>query len=191
MNKLELTDEQLKVVFHALDFYSRVGTGQFREIKDHPTFEKSVEEKCRSTKTPEVGDRTPQGEILEIKKGKALINGSVKNKRWCKDTEWKLLKDVVLSVDYTSYHAIRDEVDQILTQARNILYNDNTFSSHGGWGIYNPKVDESCRVGFDILQVIRHEWWKDNPNRSSITVDSSTHLTTEGADKIKCKIKER
>jgi hypothetical protein len=32
---------------------------------------------------------------------------------------------------------------------------------------------------FDILQYIRHEFWKENPNRSNMTVDSSLSLTSE------------
>jgi hypothetical protein len=116
MNKLELTDEQLWLVQQALDFYSRVGIGQFNVIKEHPTFEIYLEDVCRPTKEPEVGDRTPQGEILEIKNGKALINGSVDKKlnRWCDKKEWKKLKDVKLSTDYSRYHRIRDNVDMML-----------------------------------------------------------------------------
>ena len=34
MNRLELTDEQLLLVERALDFYSRVGIGQFDVIKE-------------------------------------------------------------------------------------------------------------------------------------------------------------
>lgn len=84
MNRLELTDEQLWLVQEALDFYARVGIGQFDAIKDHPTFQRHLENICRPKKEPEVGDKTPQGEILEIKNSKALINGSVgKDGRWC------------------------------------------------------------------------------------------------------------
>jgi hypothetical protein len=62
-------------------------------------------------------------------------------------------------------------------------------SKHASYGIYNPnEVDESCRVAFDLIQVIRHEFWKNDPDRSSITVDSSVHLSTKESGKIKCKI---
>jgi len=61
MNTLHLTDEQLIIVQQALDFYSRIGIGQFDKIKDHPTFQRFLEEVCRPKKEPEVGDRTPQG----------------------------------------------------------------------------------------------------------------------------------
>jgi hypothetical protein len=42
MNILELTDEQLTLVQNTLDFYSRIGIGQFDKIKDHPTFEEHL-----------------------------------------------------------------------------------------------------------------------------------------------------
>ena len=103
LNVLELTDSQLWLVERALDLYSRIGIGQFDRIKDHPTFERYLEEHCRPKREPVVGDRTPQGEILEIKDGKALINGSVdkKTRQWCDTQEWKKLKDVKLSTDYS------------------------------------------------------------------------------------------
>jgi len=193
MNKLELTDKQLWLVQEALDFYSRVGIGQFNVIKEHPTFEIYLEEVCRPTKEPEVGDRTPQGEILEIKNGKALINGSVDKKlnRWCDKKEWKKLKDVKLSTDYSRYHRIRDNVDMMLVQPRNLLINDTTMNSNGSWGIHHPSVDDSCRMAFDIVQVIRHEKWKNNPDRNTMTVDSHTHFThrkDDTSNKIRCEL---
>jgi hypothetical protein len=193
MNKLELTDEQLWLVQNALDFYSRVGIGQFNVIKEHPTFEIYLEDVCRPTKEPEVGDRTPQGEILEIKNGKALINGSVDKKlnRWCDKKEWKKLKDVKLSTDYSRYHRIRDNVDMMLVQPRNMLINDTTMNSNGSWGIHHPSVDDSCRMAFDIVQVIRHEKWKNNPDRNTMTVDSHTHFThrkDNSSNKIRCEL---
>jgi len=193
MNKLELTDKQLWLVQEALDFYSRVGIGQFNVIKEHPTFEIYLEDVCRPTKEPEVGDRTPQGKILEIKNGKALIDGSVDKKlnRWCDKKEWKKLKDVKLSTDYSKYHRIRDNVDMMLVQPRNMLINDTTMNSNGSWGIHHPSVDDSCRMAFDIVQVIRHEKWKNNPDRNTMTVDSHTHFThrkDDTSNKIRCEL---
>ncbi len=191
MNKLELTDEQLWLVERALDFYSRVGIGQFSVIKEHPTFERYLAEVCTPKKEPEVGDRTPQGRILEIKGGKALIDGSVSKEtgHWCEEKEWKKLKDVKLSTDYSRYHSIRDSVDEMLTQPRNMLINDPLMTRNGSWGIHNENVDDSCRMSFDIVQVIRHERWKRNPNRNTMTVDSHTHFThrkDNSSNKIRC-----
>jgi hypothetical protein len=179
MATLILTEQQLRLVQTALDFYARIGIGQFDHIKDHPTFERHVNNMCIPKKEPEVGDRTNQGEILEIKKGKALISGSVKDGMWNEEHEWKPLKEVQLSTDYNKYHALRDDVDAILGQARNKLYGQeyDYLSHRGSWGINHPNVDDSCRVAFDIVQVIRHEFWKRDPKRSNITVDSSIHFT--------------
>lgn len=196
MNTLEVTDEQLRLIQQALDFYSRIGIGQFERIKDHPTFERHLETVCRPNREPRVGDRTPQGEILEIKDGKALINGSVDKKTgyWCDKKEWKKLETVKLSTDYSKYHQIREAVDKALVEPRNLLIQDLSMSRNASWGIYNPKVDDSCRVAFDIVQVIRHEYWKRDPKRSSITVDSHIHFShqaDESSNKIKCKLDEK
>jgi hypothetical protein len=195
MNKLELTDEQLRVVQEALDFYSRVGIGQFNVIKEHPTFEEHLYEVCTPKKELKVGDRTPQGKILEIQDGKALIDGSVSKEtgHWCEEKEWKPIKEVKLSTDYSRYHRIRDEVDSMLVQPRNMLINDPQMTQHGSWGIYHPSVHDYCRISFDIVQVIRHERWKRNPNRNSMTVDSHIHFSHRkdgSSSKIKCVMDE-
>ncbi len=114
--------------------------------------------------------------------------------RYKKQKEWKKLKDVKLSTDYSRYHQIRDDVDRLLTGPRNMLINDITLPTHGSWGIYNPSVDKSCRIAFDIIQVIRHEKWKRDPKRSSITVDSSIHFShrEDGtSNKIICKLENK
>jgi hypothetical protein len=195
LNILELTDSQLWLVEKALDFYSRIGIGQFDRIKEHPTFERYLEEHCRPKREPVVGDRTPQGEILEIKDGKALINGSVdkKTRQWCDTQEWKKLKDVKLSTDYSRYHQIRDAVDECLVQPRNMLLCEPTLTRNASWGIYHRSVDDTCRQAFDIVQVIRHERWKINPNRSTATVDSHihfSHVRDNSSNKIKCTLKD-
>jgi len=186
MATIELNNDQLRLIQQALDLYSRVGIGQFSVIKDHPTFQKHLYNECIPNKKPEVGDRTSQGEILEIKGNKALIEVIyVKNGQWNKKQEWKKLKDVKLSTDYSRFHLVQDEVDNILTKARNTLIQDYSVGRNGGWGIHNPNVDNSCREAYDLIQIIRHEFWKANPNRSDITVDSSVHLVTDETKTIK------
>ena len=142
MATLTVTEDQLRLIQQALDFYSRIGIGQFGEIKNHPTFEKHLHIEF------EIDDKT----------------------------------------DYSRYHAVRDSVDNMLVQPRNMLYNNNSLSRNGSWGIFNPNVDDSCREAFDLIQVIRHEFWKKNPKRSSITVDSSLHLHCKDSDKIKVEL---
>lgn len=173
MATIKCTNEQLRLIQTALDFYSRIGIGQFGVIKDHPTFQRHLEEVCRPKKEIEVGDRTPQGEVLEIKNGKALINGSVVKGMWNKKPAWKKIKEVELSTNYEKFHEIRDVVDNLLAHARNALIQDYSFGKNGGWGIYNEKVDDDCRIAFGIIQNVRHEFWKAIPNSTSYTVDSS------------------
>lgn len=62
---------------------------------------------------------------------------------------------------------------------------------NGSKGINSNDVDDSVRVAFDIHQVIRHEFWKHNPDRIPLTVDSSVHFTSndDNINKIKCEIK--
>jgi hypothetical protein len=143
MTTLHLTEEQLRLVQTALDFYSRVGIGQFEEIKNHPTF-----------------------------------TNHLRNE----------FKDENGKTDYGRYHEVRDIVDTILVQPRNMLLGDLKLPKNASWGIHNPDVDESCRVAFDIIQVIRHEFWKADSDRSEWTVDSSVHLHTEDGDRIKCEL---
>jgi len=189
MATLTVTEDQLRLIQQALDFYSRVGIGQFGVIKDHPTFEKHLHKEFALGSGPfKVGDKTMRGEVVEIDpKGKWIkTKGSWGNGDEIK--KWTDIGKINYSTDYTRYHAVRDAVDNMLVQPRNMLYNDNSIGRNGGWGIHNPNVDDSCREAFDLIQVIRHEFWKKNPKRSSITVDSSVHLHCKDSDKIKVEL---
>lgn len=143
MAKLEVTNKQLRLIQHALDFYSRVGIGQFERIKEHPTFERHL---------------------------------------------YNEFKDEQGITDYGKLHQVRDEVDEIFNQAKKLLYNESSAVKNGGWGIGHTSVDDSCRDAFDLVKVIRHEFWKKNPNRSNITVDSSIHLTDRKNRNIKVEL---
>lgn len=89
--------------------------------------------------------------------------------------------------DYARYHEIRLMADTKLMEARNLLIQED-LHPQASWGIFNEKADESCRVAYDIVQVIRHEFWKSNPDRSELTVDAGVNLRTEDGDKIKCEL---
>lgn len=97
-------------------------------------------------------------------------------------------KDENGKTDYGRYHERMDSVRAALVHPRNMLIDDPTMPQNASWGIYHPSVDESCRVAFDIQQVVRHEWWKKDENRSNMTVDSSVHLSTKDSGKIKVEI---
>jgi hypothetical protein len=182
MPTLTVTEEQLRLIQKALDMYSRIGIGQMWVIKEHPTFEGVLREKLRPKKELEVGDRTEYGEVLEITKNKVKTKGTWNTKEEIR--EYKK-DEVKLSIDYNSFHDIRDKGEKILNQGRNILL-QHELHDNANYGIHNPNVHESCRVAFDLIQVIRHEFWKRNPDRSEITVDSSCHLSTKDSNKIEC-----
>jgi len=192
MNTLHLTDDQLSLVQRALDFYSRVGIGQFEVIKDHPTFVEHLYSEFALKKGPlEVGDKTMRGEVVEIdKKGKWVkTKGSWGNGEEIK--KWKDIENIRHSTDYVKYHDVRNKVDEIFVQPRNILINTPYMPMNGSWGIHHHSVHDSCRMAFDIMQVIRHERWKANKDRSDITVDSRIHFTHRkdaSSLKIKCEL---
>jgi hypothetical protein len=185
MATLTVTESQLRLIQTALDFYSRVGIGQMWAIKDHPTYQQVLSDKLRPQKELEVGDRTERGEVVEIGEDYIKTKGSWGNGEEVRT--WTDTADVKLSVDWEKYHQIREEGEALLNEGRNHLLQDK-LPYHGSYGIHNPQVDESCRVAYDLIQVIRHEFWKRNPERSTITVDSSVMLWTKDANKIKCKL---
>ena len=190
MNTLILTDEQLSLVQRALDFYSRVGIGQFEVIKDHPTFVEHLHSEFALKKGPlEVGDKTMRGEVVEIGPKRKWIKtkGSWGNGE--KIRKWTDVEKIHHSTDYGRYHEVRSVVDEILTQPRNMLINNPNMTKFGSWGIHHPSAHDTCRMAFDIVQVIRHERWKANPDRSEMTVDSHIHFThrkDNSSDLIKC-----
>lgn len=185
MAKLELTNEQLWLVKTALDFYSRIGIGQMDEILSHPTYEKILRDKLRPVKKLEVGDRTERGIIVEINEGSIKTKGSWGNGNEIR--EWMDVENIKLSLDYGILRDIEDEAKKKLNEARNLLLQDN-LSESAYLSIHNKEVDESCRVAFDLIQVIRHEFWKKNPNKTQFTVDSSVMLWTSDGSEIKCDI---
>lgn len=195
MNTLHLTDEQLFLVEHALEFYTRIGIGQFDKIKDHPTFEKHLYSEFALKQGPlEVGDKTVRGEVVEIDPDGKWVKT---RGRWSGDEEikkWDDPENIQHSTDYKKFHNVRDAVDNALVQPRNMLYNDHSLGRHGSWGIHHKNVDDSCRMAFDIQQVIRHERWKQIPNRNNSTVDSYIHFTYRKDNSsldIKCELENK
>lgn len=174
MATIKLNNKQLRLIQTALDFYSRVGILQFDEILSHPTIDKALYDQFTPKNELKVGDHTMRGEIVEISKGHIKTKGS-----WGNDEEvktWTDVKNIKLSPDWCGFHYAKDKIKDIF----NIVKKEITGKDfgHGSYGIHSTEVDDSCRQAFDIIQVIRHEFWKENPKRSSITVDSSISLTT-------------
>lgn len=175
MAKLELTNDQLQLIQQALDFYSRVGIMQFERILDHPTIDNVIEDRFRPKKELEVGDRTERGEIVEITKKHIKTKGS-----WGKGEEvktWKDIDNIKLSTDWSEVHRVKDEIRIQLSEIQ-YLVSGERFGTGGSYGIYNSNVDETCREAFDIVQAIRHEFWKVDPKSTSMTVDSHIHQSS-------------
>lgn len=175
MAKIELNNEQLRLIQHALDLYARVGTMQLEVLLDHPSINNLIDDRCTEKKEKlEVGDKTTRGEIIEIGEDYIKTTGT-----WNATEEIKIWKDInkiKLSPDWDKIHATRDAVSANLLEVKRLVIGSE-FGRGANLGIYNPKVDESCRVAYDMIQVIRHEFWKENEKRSTMTVDSSTHLS--------------
>ena len=175
MAKLELTNDQLQLIQQALDFYSRVGIMQFERILDHPTIDNVIEDRFRPKKELEVGDSTERGEIVEITKKQIKTKGS-----WGKGEEvktWKDIDNIKLSTDWSEVHRVKDEIRIQLSEIQ-YLVSGERFGTGGSYGIYNSNVDETCREAFDIVQAIRHEFWKVDPKSTSMTVDSHIHQSS-------------
>jgi hypothetical protein len=175
MAKLELTNDQLQLIQKALDFYSRVGIMQFDRILDHPTIDNVIDDRFRPKKELEVGDRTERGEIVEIKKKQIKTKGSWGNGEEIKT--WKDIENIKLSTDWSEVHRIKDEVRVKFSEIQHLISGE-IFGTGGSYGIYNSNVDDSCREAFDIVQVIRHEFWKVDPKSTSMTVDSHIHQSS-------------
>lgn len=177
MAKLQVSNEDLRLIQQALDLYSRIGILQFEMILEHPSIYDMINSQYTSKKKLEVGDETLRGTIIEIGEGFIKTQGyfnSVNEVR-----EWKDVENLKLSPDWKKVHETRDKVRELGNQIKHLVC-ENNYAPNAGPGIHHSLVHDSCRRAFDIIQVIRHEFWKSNPDRSSITVDSNVHLSTGG-----------
>lgn len=182
---LKLTEEQLSLIQKSLDFYSRIGIGQMEEILSHPTFYEKLRNELRPKKQLAVGDRSERGEIVEIGEGYVKTKGSWGNGEEIRT--WHDVERIKLSVDYSKLRDIENVALKKLREARNLLFSDN-LPEQAYYSIHNEEVDESCKIAYDLVQVIRHEFWKKNPDRSSHTVDSSVLIWTSGGQGFSCSL---
>lgn len=181
-------EDQLHLIQRALDFYSRIGIGQFKEIIEHPSFQENLYAYCSPNKEFKVGDQTMMGEIVEIAEDKSYIKtkGSWGNGEEIKT--WTDFDKIRFSPDYNRLRALQDTAESYLIEARHILYGE-VMHKNGSWGIYNPKVHQSCRDAYEMIQVIRHEFWKLNPDKTHYTVDSN--VDTWIKNRIEVKIEDK
>ena len=169
MAKIKLTNKQLKLIQNALEMYSRIGILQLDKIIDHPTIINVIQKKFTKEKKLEIGDETMRGKIVEIGFNYIKTKGSWGNGEEIKT--WIDIDKIKLSPDWNKIYDTKDKIKKYLD---NIQY---LISGTGSYGIHSIEIDETCREAFDILQIIRHEFWKECKTRSEITVDSSVLLT--------------
>lgn len=184
---LEMNEKQASLVQDALDFYSRVGIGQMDKILDHPTYKNYLAEKLRPKKILEIGDKTERGNIVEIGQGFIRTEG-----HWEGELEirtWHDVESIKPSIDYDLYHGLRKKAEKTLNIGRNQLLCEE-LSHNSYWGINNPDADKTCRDAFDIMQIIRHEFWKSQADRRPHGVSSRINLIDGSNSNFKCQIHE-
>lgn len=179
MAKITLTNDQLRLIQNALELYSRIGILHFDVMLDHPSIDNLITKQFTPEKELEVGDQTMRGEIVEIGDGYIKTKGS-----WGKGEEiktWTDIDKIKLSPNWNEVHQKRDIIRAYLNELKNQIFgiSEIRLGQGGNLGIHNKDVDNTCREVFDIIQIIRHEFWKANPNRSDMTVDSSVSLSSE------------
>lgn len=183
--RLEMNEDQVQLLQDALDFYSRVGIGQMDRILDHPTYKNYLAEKLRSKKPFEVGDKTERGVIIEIGEGFIRTEGT-----WDGALEtrtWNDVDQIKHSIDYDLYYELRRQAERTLNLGRNQLLTEE-LSDHSYWSIHSTSVDKSCKDTFDMLQIIRHELWKNQPNRPNHVISSRVNLIDGSNSNFKCEI---
>ena len=142
MNKLEVTKEQLKLLQEAVEFYARMGMGQWDQLYQHPTYNKFINQNHSLSAANSV-----------------FLN---------QDIEYQVDEEVITVT---------------LNTIRKYITGDDV-----AYGIHHEKVDESCRVAFDLLQHIRNAFWKVDEHRHVLSVASTVEPITKDGNKIKVTI---
>lgn len=191
MAQITLSNDQLHLIQRALDLYSRIGILQFWQITEHPSIQQEIENRFTDPTPLKVGDRTVRGEVVKIGKGYIKTKGSWGNGEEIR--KWTDVKNVKRSPDWSKVHQVRDEIRSIGGRMAYLISGEEMFiNGNGSHGIHHPGVDDSCREAFDLIQVIRHEFWKANPERSNMTVDSSIHFTSnKNMNRVKVKLDKK
>lgn len=178
MAKIELTNKQLKLIQNALELYSRIGILQLDNIIEHQSIDRIIHDKCTPDKEIKIGTETMRGVVVEIGKGYIKTKGTWGKKEEIK--KWTDLENIQISPNWNIYHSSKDRIKFLLNEVNRTIMNDPTYSTNQSLGIHHPMVPE-CREAFDIIQVIRHEFWKENDNKSNVSVASSISLISPNA----------
>ena len=184
MAKIELNNEQLMLIQKALDFYSRMGALQFKELLSHPTISNLIINNFSSKKKLEVGDETMRGIVVEIGNGYIKTKGNWGNGEEIR--KWNDVDKIKISTDLSKVNEARDQVETKLNYLKKLISGQDF--ANGNYGIGSKEVDDSCRDAYDLIQIIRHEFWKEKSNKSNATVDSSVHLMNKKNEEVKVEI---
>lgn len=185
MATITLTNKQLRLIQNALDLYSRIGILQFDRILEHPDIDRIMYDKYTEKKELEVGVHTTRGDIVEIGEDYIKTKGSWGNGEEIKT--WTDIENIKVSPDWEKYHQAKEDCEFHFAYIKSFISNiDLGPGNRGSLGIHHENTSSS-RQAFDIIQVIRHEFWKENPTKSSMTVDSSINLTS-GDSPVKVKL---
>lgn len=200
--------EHLRLIQNALDLYSRIGILQLDNILEHPSLEQMLLNQFSSKEPLKVDSETNRGKIVE------MGEGYIKTKScWCdwkdRHTEeeikklleenpsgwveeirtWTDIEKIKNKTDYGKYHETRDIIKEKLNDVKNLIANDgNILSKNASYGLYRENEGKHNIDAFNMIQIIRHEFWKQNPNRSDITVDSSVHCFGGSLPEIKVEL---
>ncbi len=173
MAKIELTNKQLRLVQDALELYSRAGILQWRYVYDHPSVQRFLKDSFTPDIKLTIGVETMRGEIVEIGDGYIKTKG-----RWGNGEEiktWTDIENIEKTPNWNEYHNAKNKIESLFSEVNRIILQDPTLPDGSSIGIHNPKSKESLDA-FDIIQVIRHEFWKNDPDHSDITVSSSVNI---------------
>lgn len=176
MAKIELTNDQLRLVQSALETYSRAGILQWRYVYDHPSVQNFLQESCTQGKEIKVGSQTMRGEVVEIGDGYIKTKGTWGNGEEIR--KWTDIEKIKLSPDWGKYHEKKQKIEKLFGEINRIILDDPMYPDQASPGIHNKNSYDSLEA-FDIIQVIRHEFWKANPNKTSSTVDSHVSINTD------------
>ena len=194
MATLECTNDQMRLIQDALELYSRIGILQIDHIMYHPSIAQMVENQFRPKKDKlEVGDKTNRGTVIEIGKKYIITESTWSDWRdrhtkeqiekiekenpngWYKEKrKWTDINNIKLSINYNQYHSHVDKIKEVCSELKNLISgNPHIQSKNASYSIGRKDEGSQNEEAYNMIQVIRHEFWKENPNRSLITVDSS------------------
>lgn len=172
MATLTCSNEQLRLIQDALELYSRIGILQLDRILDHPSVEGMIANQFTSKEPIKVGDHIGRGEVVEIGKKYFKTKGSWGNgeeiRKW---TDMDALKHWP---DYGKLHPHRDEIKRRLNEIKLLISGDYQIANiNASYGIHRTKEGQHNLEAYDMIQVIRNEFWKAEENPPQYVVSSS------------------